>query len=496
MLYSTKNTHHASQLSKQCLQKKLRKIYHGLYSDDFTSPIEAIIQRDWMEIVAHIVPHGILSYRTALALKPLPCKGQSIVFITSSYAKTIQLPGLIIKVHKGDHEKFLEQVIPTLARSNTTRTLLENLTSVRGADYIGIKTVDTAGVEKQLTKILGYHGEEKLNHLRDEAKSIAKTLNYEHEFKKLNQLISALLATHADKTVLITPYAKAAAQKKPYDEHRIKLFDALVIYLKKCFFLERHYQYHKNTFKHLSFYEAYFSNFIEGTQFMIDEAEDIVFQGKEIENRHADSHDVLSNFIITNDYTEMLLTPKSPEELIELLQKRHAILMKERPEKNPGEFKHYANQAGNTQFVTPKETLGTLYQGFERYALLNPGLEKALFMHFLISEVHPFHDGNGRLSRLMMNAELVNHTHFKIIIPSVHRDNYLNGLRIASRDSDFRTYVKVMDQAHAYTASLHWHDYGEVRNQIEIDNAHLTSDEGIPVFNRALRKLRLSDIAP
>ena len=28
-------------------------------------------------------------------------------------------------------------------------------------------------------------------------------------------------------------------------------------------------------------------------------------------------------------------------------------------------------------------------------------------MQFLISEVHPFDDGNGRLSRIMMNAELV-----------------------------------------------------------------------------------------
>jgi fido (protein-threonine AMPylation protein) len=28
-------------------------------------------------------------------------------------------------------------------------------------------------------------------------------------------------------------------------------------------------------------------------------------------------------------------------------------------------------------------------------------------MMFLISEVHPFADGNGRIARIMMNAELV-----------------------------------------------------------------------------------------
>ncbi|MFN7098595.1 MAG: Fic family protein, partial [Gammaproteobacteria bacterium] len=123
-------------------------------------------------------------------------------------------------------------------------------------------------------------------------------------------------------------------------------------------------------------------------------------------------------------------------------------------------------------------------------------LEKALFMQFLIYEVHPFNDGNGRLSRIMMNAELVADESFKIIVPSVCRDNYLNGLWLASRDSNFRTYVKFMDQAQAYTAFINWLDYGDVREKIELDNANLTPDEGIPTFNRVLRHLKISHIPP
>ena len=43
-------------------------------------------------------------------------------------------------------------------------------------------------------------------------------------------------------------------------------------------------------------------------------------------------------------------------------------------------------------------------------------------------EVHPFNDGNGRISRIMMNAELVAADQSKIIIPTVFREDYLNAL--------------------------------------------------------------------
>lgn len=280
-----------------------------------------------------------------------------------------------------------------------------------------------------------------------------------------------------------------------YDNHRIQLFENLVLYLKKCQFKKRDYQYSKITFKNIAFFESYFSNYIEGTEFLIDEAEEIVFKGKEIKNRHADSHDVLSHFTLSNDFSEMSVTPQNPKELLDILQERHACLMKERPEKQPGIFKQKQNKAGGTYFVLPDEVIGTLCRGFELYDLLNDGIEKALFMQFMISEVHPFDDGNGRLSRIMMNAELVKVAQYKIIIPSVCRDNYLNGLHLASRDNNFRTYCKVMDQAQAYTGSINWLNYGDAREKIEADSANLTSDEGLPFFNRVLRELTLSKFA-
>lgn len=485
----------AKRLSHLYKRQEIRRIYRGVYTDNLSDPIEEIVKKNWMQIVPHIISKGILSFRTAHDLKPSPYqKGLDIIFITSSYTKTIRIPGLIIKIYKGNSQEYSEQVLPYLSKSNVPRMLLENLTTVKSAALKKIKTISATGVEKYLARELASLGEARLNTIRDEAKKIANELGYKNEYKKLTEIISALLSTQKV-TSLKNSYAKAVAKKEPYDENRLYLFENLNIYLQKCLFKERSYVFSATSFRNLSFFESYFSNYIEGTKFLIDEAEDIVFKGIEINQRHADSHDVLANYYLSNDYSEMSKTPNNAKEFIKILQSRHAYLMKERPEKNPGEFKVKPNKAGNTYFVEPKNVIGTLTKGFEIYKLLNDGFAKSLFMHFLISEVHPFDDGNGRVSRIMMNAELVKAGCIKIIVPTVCRDNYLGALRRATRDVHFQTYCKVMDQLQAYTDSLPWQEYGEARTKIEFDHADKTPDEGLPIFNRALRNLALSELA-
>ena len=49
---------------------------------------------------------------------------------------------------------------------------------------------------------------------------------------------------------------------------------------------------------------------------------------------------------------------------------------------------------------------GTFEKGYEFYQAIEHPFAKALYMMFMISEVHPFNDGNGRISRIMMNSEL------------------------------------------------------------------------------------------
>src|SRR6476620_2578334 len=102
----------------------------------------------------------------------------------------------------------------------------------------------------------------------------------------------------------------------------------------------------------------------------------------------------------------MSVVPATSNDLVNILQERHAILLSARSDKKPGEFKDINNRAGNTEFVDWQLVKGTLKKGFEWYSMLQHPFAKAAYMMFLISEVHPFLDGNGRIARVMMNAEL------------------------------------------------------------------------------------------
>jgi len=88
-------------------------------------------------------------------------------------------------------------------------------------------------------------------------------------------------------------------------------------------------------------------------------------------------------------------------------------------------------------------------------------------MMFLISEVHPFEDGNGRVARLMMNAELTAAGQTKIIIPTVYRDDYLLNLRRLTRKHDPTPYIRMMDRAHAFSHWLEPADYHSLKVQLE-----------------------------
>ena len=101
---------------------------------------------------------------------------------------------------------------------------------------------------------------------------------------------------------------------------------------------------------------------------------------------------------------------------------------------------------------------------------------------FLISEVHPFLDGNGRIARVMMNAEFVHAGQSRIMIPTVYREDYLGALRKLTRSSDPSVYIKMLQRAQKFSSQLDASDILNLETQLEKTNAFKESDETVLKF--------------
>lgn len=453
---------------------ELRKLGSRLYTRNLETEPETLIRRNWYFLIPAYYPDGIIADRTALENKPA---SDGSVFLISSKAREVELPGLILRPRKGSKALDSDKKFIGGARlSSTARAYLENMASSRARSNRVSRTLSAQEIEERLDARLRQQGEDALNRLRDEARDIAPKLGLEKEYEKLSRLIGALLGTRDTK--LKSDVAQARAAGQPFDPDRLTLFEALFSALREMVPTERSApDRDPGGSANLAFFEAYFSNFIEGTEFSVDEARKIVFEGEIPAGRPADAHDVLGTFRVVSDVRALSRLPRNFDAYVELLRARHARIMEGRPDKNPGTFKTQENRAGSTIFVAPDMVIGTLEKGFQFTQALSEPFQRAVFTMFVVSEVHPFADGNGRVARVMMNAELVAAAEERIIIPTAYRTDYLGALKAISRNGHSDPLIRMLDYAQRYTHSIDWSTLDLARAMLDETNAFAVGEE-------------------
>jgi hypothetical protein len=117
---------------------------------------------------------------------------------------------------------------------------------------------------------------------------------------------------------------------------------------------------------------------------------------------------------------------------------------------------------------------GTLRRGFECYRSLEPGFRRAVFGMFLITEAHPFGDGNGRVARAFANADLSAAGQRRLMIPIVYRDDYLGALRAMSRRGAPMPLIRALSRAQAWADEVSWSNMASAQGDLERTNAMLT----------------------
>jgi fido (protein-threonine AMPylation protein) len=353
------------------------------------------------------------------------------------------------------------------------RAILENARATKTPKGEIPRFLTNVELEEYLDRAITKYGENVINKMRDRMKDISHQIELEKEFEKVNAIIGALLSTHDLKLKSKVGIARQSGYS--FDPQRVELFHKLYGEIIK---IAPNIRYNSQTkLDALYFYEAYFSNFIEGTEFAVEEAKNIVFENYIPAAHPEDAHDVLGTFKVVSNSQCMSVRYKNFDHFLEILQQRHSTIMDWRKDKFPGEFKQVKNQAGSTIFVNPENVVGTLMQGFELYRKINTAFGRAVFMMFMISEVHPFNDGNGRVGRIMMNTELIAEGEQRIIIPIVYRNNYLSALRALSNSGYTEAFFRTLDFAQKYTNSVDWSDFQEATNTLKETNAFMNPNE-------------------
>lgn len=467
-------------LQRRAKSGQLTRIAPGVYVEAGTDEeIIGRVQRNWQKLAARAVPGGVVSHLSAFA-RGITDANEVVISHPTRFNRRIRYPGLTLVLVKGPSRQPGDFPLGSLDLywSSFERALLENLS--RGSATTRAPRDD---VEERLITCLNANKEGGPNRIRDRARELSGALGTETSFEVLNGMVGALLSTHA-KGMLKTKAGLAIANGTPIDTNRINLFNNLATALRVAVLPGIAEVAEQGTSRiNFAFLESYFSNYVEGTRFSVEEAEGIVLRNKIVLQRPKDSHDILGVFNLANKIDTRAVVPPTGEDFVDVLQDRHLRMLGRRPEANPGQLKLETNYAGTTQFVQPSHVRGTLAEG-SRFALTIPeGLARAIYYLFLIAEVHPFEDGNGRLSRLIMNAELSRVGHCRVIIPTLFHPQFVDCLRVLTQGQQTEPLIKAISRMNIWSAQFDYSDLAKLIPKVKATNAFQESPAEFRLLN-------------
>jgi len=158
---------------------------------------------------------------------------------------------------------------------------------------------------------------------------------------------------------------------------------------------------------------TYESNRIEGNTLTLQETQLVIEKGLTISGKPLREHLEAINHKEAIDYIKELAQSKSALTEHDLKQ-IHAIVLKSIDKENAGAYRNVPVMISGSPFVPPQPYL--LSKLMEEYFIfynenkdtLHP-VVLAAEMHERLVTIHPFIDGNGRTSRLVMNLILLQH---------------------------------------------------------------------------------------
>lgn len=197
---------------------------------------------------------------------------------------------------------------------------------------------------------------------------------------------------------------------------------------------------------------TYNSNAIEGNTLTLMETK-VVLEGITVGGKTLREHLEVINHRDAILYVEDIVKDKEP--LTEWQIKNiHRLVLKGINDNYAGNYRDQQVIISGAKHISPepfliKEQMENLIKWYDDSQNLHP-IERAAMLHIIFVGIHPFVDGNGRTSRLLLNLELMKNGYPPIVIRTENRVDYYSALdkaHITGENEDFiKLVIKELDK--------------------------------------------------
>lgn len=194
---------------------------------------------------------------------------------------------------------------------------------------------------------------------------------------------------------------------------------------------------------------TYHSNAIEGNTLTLSETK-VVLEGITIGGKSLVEHLEAINHREAIFFVEGLITNQEP--LSEWnIKNIHALILKEIDNTNAGKYRNENVVISGAKHIPPKHyEIGDLMQKLiveyqNEWKAYHPVI-RATLIHGEFVKIHPFIDGNGRTSRLLLNFELMKNGYPPIIIKKEERARYYNVLDLAHTTMNYEPFIELVSK--------------------------------------------------
>ncbi|HTF21591.1 MAG TPA: Fic family protein [Chryseolinea sp.] len=184
--------------------------------------------------------------------------------------------------------------------------------------------------------------------------------------------------------------------------------------------------------------QVYHSNAIEGNKLSLRETE-LILNGMVINERPLKDEIEAKSLANATEYLYSLIDGREPLTKRTLLE-LHSLILKNSPNGGSGVFRKHDVQIKGSEHKPPshlsvEEHVDELFQWMNRNSHKFPPMIMGSILHHWMTWIHPFSDGNGRVSRLFLNFFLLQKGYPEVIVKLVQRDQYYNSLIAADKGS-------------------------------------------------------------